>query len=174
MGGALGTDAEMKYVTSINDTKFEIDIQKDGTILVNGERRDVDFMPLGPALYSILAEHLSHELVIEERNDQIEVLMRGRLYATQVLDERAQLVAARRGGFAADSGEISMAAPMPGLIVAVPVEEGQEITAGQTIVILESMKMQNELKAPRDGVVQRIHVTAGQTVEQKKVLVTIV
>lgn len=164
----------MKYVTTINETKFEVDIQKDGTILVNGEKRDVDFLALGPSLYSILAEHLSHELVIEERSDTIEVLMRGRLYAAQVLDERAQLMASRRSGFAADSGEISIKAPMPGLIVAVPVVEGQEVSAGQTVVILESMKMQNELKAPREGTVQRVHVSTGQSVEQSKLLVTIV
>jgi biotin carboxyl carrier protein len=55
----------------------------------------------------------------------------------------------------------------------VTVEEGHEVTRGQTVVILESMKMQNELKAPRDGVVQRISVKSGETVEQNKILITL-
>lgn len=163
----------MKYVTTINEKKFEIDIQKDGSILVNGEKRGVDFLALGPAQYSVIMENLSYEVVVEERDDQIEILMRGRLYAGQVLDERAQLMASRQGGFAPEAGEIAIKAPMPGLVVVVPVEEGEEVTTGQTLVILESMKMQNELKAPRGGIVQRIHVEAGQSVEQNKVLVTI-
>jgi len=62
---------------------------------------------------------------------------------------------------------------MPGLIVSVRVEVGETVKAGQTVVILESMKMQNELKSPRDGVVQKVNVGPGQSVEQNKVLVTI-
>jgi biotin carboxyl carrier protein len=62
---------------------------------------------------------------------------------------------------------------MPGLIVEVPVEAGQDVEAGETLVILESMKMQNELKAPRAGKVHAVHVKAGENVEQNKTLVTI-
>lgn len=163
----------MKYVTIINDTRFEIEIEKDGTLRVNGEPRDVDFLALGPSLYSILMNHRSYELVIEEREGKYDVLMQGKLYSGEVLDERAQLLATRRGGLGTESGEISVKAPMPGLIAAIPVTEGQEVVKGQTIVILESMKMQNELKAPRDGIVQRISVQPGQTVEQNKLLVTL-
>jgi biotin carboxyl carrier protein len=163
----------MKYVTTVNNKTFEIDIQPDGSLLVNGEKREVDFRALGPSQYSILDEHMSYELTIEEREDAIEVLMRGRLYDVEVLDERAQLLASRSGGLQAESGEISIKSPMPGLIVAVKVDTGQEVKAGQTVIILESMKMQNELKAPRDGVVQSITVQPGQTVEQNKVLVKI-
>jgi biotin carboxyl carrier protein len=61
---------------------------------------------------------------------------------------------------------------MPGLVVAVLVEEGQAIKKGQVMLILESMKMQNELKAPRDGVMSRIRVKAGESVEQKQSLLS--
>src|SRR5512134_1347061 len=101
----------MKYVTTINGKTFEIDIQRDGSLLVNGERREVDFRAMGPALYSILMDNLSYELVIEEREGDIEVLLRGRLYSGQVLDERAQLMAARSGGMKMDSGEASIKSP---------------------------------------------------------------
>lgn len=164
----------MKYVTTINDKTFEIDIQQDGKLLVNGEPRAVDFRELSPTFYSIIMNHLSYELVIEERGDNnVEVLMHGRLYTTKVMDERAQLLAARTALLMADSGEIAIKAPMPGLVIAIPVEVGQEVKAGQTIIVLESMKMQNELKTPRDGVVSSILAEPGQSVEQNKVLVTI-
>ena len=163
----------MKYITIINDTRFEIEIEKDGSLRVNGEPREVDFLALGPSLYSILMDHRSYEMVIEEREGAYEVLMQGRLYTGEVLDERAQLLAMRRGGLGVESGELSVKSPMPGLIVAIPVTEGQEVKKGQTLVILESMKMQNELKTPRDGIVQRISVAPGQSVEQNKLLITL-
>ena len=163
----------MKYVTIINDKRFEIEIANDGSLTVNGEPREVDFLALGPSLYSILMDHRSYEMVIEEREGSYEVLMQGKLYTGEVLDERAQLLASRRGGLGSESGEISIKAPMPGLIASIPITEGQEVAKGQTLVILESMKMQNELKAPRDGIVQRISVQPGQTVEQNKLLVTL-
>jgi pyruvate carboxylase subunit B len=116
---------------------------------------------------------LSHNLVIEEREGEVQVLVRGRLFTSKVMDERTLLMAQRTGGGIADTGEASIKSPMPGLVVAVSIEVGQEVKAGQTVLILESMKMQNELKAPRDGVVQAVHVAAGQSVEQNKILVTI-
>jgi biotin carboxyl carrier protein len=164
----------MKYITTINDKKFEIEITNDGSVLVNGEKRDVNFLALGPSQYSVIMQTQSHEVVVDERNGEVEVLMGGRLFTGKVLDERAQLLSARRGGAVADTGEISIKSPMPGLIVAIPVSEGQEVKAGETVIILESMKMQNELKAPRAGTVSRVSVQPQQSVEQGKVLVTIV
>lgn len=163
----------MKYVTYINDKKFEIEIQNDGKLLVNGEAREVDFLTLGESLFSVLMNNKSYEIVMEEADGQYEVLIQGRLYTGQVLDERAQLLASRRSGMGADTGEISIKSPMPGLIAAIPVTEGQEVKKGQTVVILESMKMQNELKSPRDGVVGRIRVNPGESVEQKQTLLSV-
>jgi len=168
----------MKYVTILHDRRFEIEILPDGSLLVNGEPRTVDFLPLGDTLYSVIMDNQSYEVVIEQagpgKKNQVEVLMRGHLYSGEVLDERALLMALRRGGLEVDSGEIVIKSPMPGLIVAVPVSEGQAVEAGQTVIILESMKMQNELKAPRAGVVQRIAVKAGESVEQHKPLVVLI
>lgn len=164
----------MKYITTINDRKFEIEIQKDGSVLVNGQPRDVDFLELSSQLYSMIMNGRSLEVVIDEKQGHYQVAMADRMYEGTVLDERAQLMLSRRGLPDEGSGEISIRSPMPGLIVSIPVEEGQEVVKGQTVVILESMKMQNELKTPRDGTVQRISVAPGQSVEQKKVLITIV
>jgi biotin carboxyl carrier protein len=164
----------MKYQTTINGKIFEIEIDNEGGIFVNGEPRQVDFIPLGDTLFSMIRETDSHEVLVDlVEGSEYNVLIGGRQYNIDVLDERALLMGSRRGEGAGESGEVSIKAPMPGLIVEIPVAEGDEVTKGQTVVILESMKMQNELKSPRDGVVQRISVEAGQSVEQKKVLVTI-
>lgn len=161
----------MKYVTIINNEQYEIEIDNDGGILLNGEPRDVDFLNLGGSLYSVITQNKSLEAVIEDEENIIEVMMDGRLYETQVLDERALLMAQRRGGLGGGSGEVH--SPMPGLIVKVTVEEGQDVEQGTTVVILESMKMQNELKAPISGKIKAIIVVAGQTVNKNDLLIEI-
>ena len=161
----------MKYVTIIDDQNYEIEIDNDGAILVNGELRDVDFLNLGGSLYSIITENKSLEAVIDDDEGKIAVMMGGQLFETQVLDERAMLLVQRRGGLKITSGEVN--APMPGLIVIVTVEVGQTLAQGDTVVILESMKMQNELKTPVAGVVTAIHVEASQAVDKGDILVEI-
>ncbi len=161
----------MKYVTVIDDQSYEIEIDNDGAILVNGELRDVDFLNLGGSLYSIITENKSLEAVIDDDEGKIAVMMGGQLFETQVLDERAMLLMQRRGGLKITSGEVT--APMPGLIVMVTVELGQNVAQGDTVVILESMKMQNELKSPVAGVVTAIHVDASQAVDKGDMLVEI-
>ncbi len=161
----------MKYVTIINNERYEIEIDNDGSVLVNGELRDVDFLNLGGSLFSLITENKSFEAVIDDDEGRIAVMMRGRLFEAQVLDERAMLLLQRRGGQPSGSGEIN--APMPGLIVEVTVESGQTVQQGETLIILESMKMQNELKSPVDGVVGSIHVSADQAVNKNDLLVEI-
>jgi biotin carboxyl carrier protein len=62
---------------------------------------------------------------------------------------------------------------MPGLVISIPVSEGQQIEQGEVLVILESMKMQNELKSPRDGTVSRLRVEPGDNVEQRETLLSV-
>ncbi|MGJ3237695.1 MAG: acetyl-CoA carboxylase biotin carboxyl carrier protein subunit [Anaerolineae bacterium] len=162
----------MKYTTIVNNTQFEVEILNDGKILVNGEPHNVDFVSLEESLYSVIQNTKSYEIAIEEDRGAYEILMAGHLYEATVLDQRALLMAQRKGGLMAGSGEVH--SPMPGLIVDVPVKVGDSVTQGDTVVILESMKMQNELKAPRDGKVQTISCEAGQTVDKGSLLVNII
>jgi biotin carboxyl carrier protein len=171
MGRPLGEIAAMKYVTIINDQQFEVEIDKNGGVTIDGNHHSVDFLSLGPSLYSVITDAQSLQVVIDDVDGRYEVLMAGRLYEAQVLDERALLMAQRRGGLGGGSGEVN--APMPGLIVAVSVNEGDTVVQGQTLVILESMKMQNELKCPTDGTVTSIKVSAGQTVDKNALLLVV-
>jgi biotin carboxyl carrier protein len=77
-------------------------------------------------------------------------------------------------GMVAGQDEFHLKAPMPGLVVAVPVHEGQPVEKGEVLVILESMKMQNELRSPRQGMVARLRVTSGDRVEKKDTLLSVV
>ncbi|WP_420640602.1 biotin/lipoyl-containing protein [Candidatus Leptofilum sp.] len=165
----------MKYITTVNDQEFVIEIEQDNHIVVNGERYDIDFQHLPEAdVLSLLLDNRSLEAVVEARDDMWEVLTKGEVYTVKVQDERAYRLSKARGAAGDVAGEASMKSPMPGLIVAVPVSEGQAVQKGDKIIILESMKMENELRAPKDGVVSRIHVTQGASVEKDQVLAVII
>lgn len=164
----------MKYLTTVNGQKFEVELDKDGRLTINGETRQVDFHHISEALYSVLINNKSVEALVERHEGRYQVLIEGDLYEVEVLDERQQRLMSASSGFSAAQGEITIRSPMPGLIVAVRVSEGDQVRKGQPLVVLESMKMENDIKAPRDGKVERIHVEKGQTVEQNKALITLV
>lgn len=164
----------MKYITHIEDQEFTIIIDRDDRIVVNDQVFNIDFQKLSEGgMLSLLINNRSLEAIVEERDDAWEVLLQGELYSVQVQDERAYRLAKARGTAAEASGEAMVKSPMPGLIVAVPVEQGQTIKKGDQVIILESMKMENELRSPRDGVVLRVHVEQGASVDKDQVLVTI-
>lgn len=165
----------MKYVTKINDTEFLVEIIDEKHIRINDKVLDVDFQSVsGQPVYSLIIDGKSYEAYVSPDEENWQVLLRGRLYQAQVEDEREKRLRAASGGGASESGEFHLKAPMPGLVVAIPVEEGQQVKKGQVLLILESMKMQNELKSPRDGTIHRIKIQTGETVEQKQNLLTVV
>lgn len=164
----------MKYITTVEGKEYSVEVIDEKHVIVNGKLYEVDFEAVsGQPVYSLILDGKSHESYIARGDENWEVLLRGRLYPVTVEDEREKRLRAAAGGGVAESGEFILKAPMPGLVVAVPVSEGQEVKKGQVILILESMKMQNELKAPRDGIVQRIKVKAGESVEQKQTLLSV-
>lgn len=164
----------MKYVTKIDDKEFLIEIIDEKHIRINDQVLDVDFQSVsGQPVYSLIINGKSYEAYVSPDDDQWQVLLRGRLYHAQVEDEREKRLRVAGNAGAAESGEFHLKAPMPGLVVAIPVEEGEQVTKGQVLLILESMKMQNELKSPRDGIVQRVKIRAGETVEQKQTLLSV-
>jgi len=164
----------MKYITTVDDKDYLVEIIDEKHIIVNGKIYQVDFESVsGQPVYSLIVDGKSHESYVQQGDDNWQVLLRGRLYPVVVEDEREKRLRAAAGGGVAESGEFHLKAPMPGLVVTIPVAEGQEVKKGQVLLILESMKMQNELKSPRGGRIGRIRVKAGETVEQKQTLLSI-
>jgi biotin carboxyl carrier protein len=103
----------------------------------------------------------------------MEVLIMGDLYEVKVQDERVYRLMQARGEAGGVTGDVIVTSPMPGLIVVTPVAEGDRVKKGDKVIVLESMKMENELRSPRDGVVHRVHVSPGASVEKGQPLVTI-
>ena len=102
------------------------------------------------------------------------MLLLGSQYIFQVEDEREKRLRASLGGRIPENVDYHLRAPMPGLIIALPVSEGQEVNKGDVLVLLESMKMQNELRSPRAGKINRVRVKPGDSVEQRDTLLSVV
>jgi biotin carboxyl carrier protein len=101
-----------------------------------------------------------------------EIHHRGRSYRVEVADERSWRVRRAQGnGSAAAAGLEPLHAPMPGLVLRVDVEEGQEVAESQGLLIVEAMKMENELRARATGRVRRVHVAAGESVRRGDLLI---
>lgn len=164
----------MKYVTTIGERAFTVEVLDKGHVSVNGKVMDVDFETIsGQPVYSLVLDGKSYEAYVYEGEDELQVLLLGQQYPVTVEDEREKRLKGAAGGALAETGEFQLKAPMPGLVVAVTVQETQSVKKGEVLLILESMKMQNELKAPRAGKVGRVRVQAGDSVEQRQVLLTV-
>jgi biotin carboxyl carrier protein len=164
----------MKYITTIDNQEYTIEIVDERHIRIGDRLLQVDFESVsGQPVYSLILDGKSYEAFVSQGEEDWQVLLRGRLYPVAVEDEREKRLRAAAGGGVAESGEFLLRAPMPGLVVAIAVEEGQAVEKGQVLAILESMKMQNELKSPRAGKVERIRVRAGESVEQKQALLSL-
>jgi biotin carboxyl carrier protein len=164
----------MRYITTVEDKQFLVEIIDDKHVSVDGKVYEVDFESVsGQPVYSLIVNGRSHEGYVAQGEENWQVLLRGRLFPITVEDEREKRLRSAAGGGVVETGEFHLRAPMPGLVVAIPVEEGQAVKKGQVLLILESMKMQNELKAPRDGTVGHVRAKAGETVEQKQTLLSV-
>lgn len=164
----------MKYITTVSGHTYEIEINQNGRLTVDGVERLVDFQAMQESLYSLLLDHTSVEALVEERDGLLQVQFLGDMYEVTVTDEREQRLNAASSGFSVDAGEITIKSPMPGLIVAIAITPGQAVQVGDALIVLESMKMENQIKAPRSGTIGQIHVGPGDRVEQNKPLLTLI
>lgn len=157
----------MKYLVDVNGRTIEVTVDGDH-VVVEGRRLQAELraVPGTPLRQLILAEG-SAVLVMEPgAPGEWTVQDRGERFEVEALDERTRHIRSLVGAGRAHAGGGVLKAPMPGLVVRVMVEPGQQVVAGQGILVLEAMKMENELKAAGPGVVERIDVSVGQAVEK--------
>jgi biotin carboxyl carrier protein len=168
-------EVAMKYVTTIDGHEYTVDILDEHKVNVDGITYHVDFMAVGDQpVYSLLVDGKSFDAHVYPNEDTWQVIFLGSLYTALVEDEREKRLKAAMAGRVAEHEDFHLKAPMPGMVISIPVQDGQEIKRGDVLVILESMKMQNELRSPRDGRVIRVRVKAGDRVEQKETMLSVV
>lgn len=124
----------MKYYAMVDDKEYVIDVEPD-KLLVNGVEYEYDFQKLSEVgLVSLVINNRSLEAVVEERDGLSEVLISGELYSVHVQDERAYRLAKARGTVQSVTGEAAVKSPMPGIIISVPVSEGDTVAKGDKLI----------------------------------------
>ena len=161
----------MKYNVGVEGRDYQIEVQGD-KLLVDGQALDVDVRRIADLpLYSLLVNSESAEVSVEEAGRyHYRVMLGGELYSV-VVQPPGRIAAA--GRVRPSSADNVVRAPMPGLVASVSAAPGQEVKAGTVLVVLESMKMENPLMAPADGVVEQVHVHTRESVERNQPLVTL-
>jgi len=163
----------MKYEIVINGARRSVEFtpQTNGkaraTFTVDGRLVEADAVRLSRGAYSILLGGRSLEVTTEETSDGFLIRTNGREFQVEIIDPRSWR--RRRGAGIELEGRQQLIAPMPGKIVRVLVAAGQQVSAGQGLLVIEAMKMQNEIRSPKSGTVEKL-AREGQTVNAGEVL----
>jgi biotin carboxyl carrier protein len=151
----------MKLIVQIGSQQHQIDLTSPGA--------EVEEVETG--VYSILRDGRSYEIVVRDGLDgALDVHVNGNHYVARVSDPRK--ISRKRGGISLE-GRQNVLAPMPGKVVRLLVAEGDEVSAGQGLVVVEAMKMQNEIKSPKAGKIVAIAVAEGVAVNPGQVLLSV-
>lgn len=162
----------MAYMVSVDGVEFRVDVRReDGRFRVslNGEEVHVEVAHGQDSQLMLIVEGRPFAVVTESDN---QVLVNGEAYTVDVVDEQIKRMM-KASPQLAHKKELAVKAVMPGLVMEVNVQEGARVKVGDGLLIIEAMKMQNEIRSVRDGVVKKIGVTPGQTVNTGDVLLII-
>ena len=162
----------MRYHVVLAGRTLVVEISNEG-VSVSGQRVDAKFetIPDSP-VRSLLLNDASHRIVARSvGRGRWDLSVRGHRLSVAVIDERTRAISELTGAAAIPSGPKPVRAPMPGMVVRVEVAEGDQVSPGQGLLIVEAMKMENELRAETAGRVRRIHVAAGEAVTKDQILI---
>jgi len=157
----------LKYFVEIEGQTYEVELGPEGTH-IDKQQVDVDLKPNhGSHLWHLVLDGRSHTLGAHRRERGLwEIEIDGRRHRVRALDERRRAIRDLAGVAAVSHGPIEVQAPMPGLIIKVEVEPGDQVDVGQGLIVIEAMKMENEIKATSAGSVTSVRVAAGQPVDK--------
>jgi len=162
------------YFAEVEGKEYQIEILSESRVVINGTPHEIDIYTLKPgASCSLLVDGKSFEPTAFNENGDWEVLLKGRLFNVRVEDEIAKRLRLASSSTSQQTGKYVLLSPMPGLVIDIPVKVGAKVEKGDVLIILESMKMQNELRAPRAGIITRIQAVLNDNVERKEALLNI-
>lgn len=166
---AIGlTTNQVKYFVRIGAAQHEVEIDGESvTIAGQTVRAHVEDLS-GTPLQIVTVGKEAHRVLarLGQQRGQYDLSIDGYRFVVEALDERTRTIRELAGASARPAGPAHLLAPMPGLVVRVNVQEGEHVRAGQGLVVMEAMKMENELRATAAGIVRRVVVSPGSAVEK--------
>jgi biotin carboxyl carrier protein len=164
----------MNYIAEVDNLTFLVEVIDDHHVRFGERIIEIDLAALGgQPLYSLVIDGESYEAYVYPEENSWQVILRGNSYTVHVEDERDRKLKSARKLGDSQSKEFVLRAPMPGLIVDLPVQNGSRVAQGDILVILESMKMQNELTSPVPGTISNVKIKKGDSVDLKQILLHI-
>lgn len=165
----------MNYISRIENKEFKVCLEeKNGQLFTCVDAEQIPiylFSTNRPSVYSALIGNRSFEVEIIKNAADYHVFYRGNNLHIQVEDERLQQLQKFTGMKKTEIQQKELKAPMPGLIVAIEVQEGQAVKQGDGLIIFEAMKMENEIKAPFNTTIRKINVQTGAAVDKNQTLI---
>jgi len=161
------------YFGAIGGKEYRIEILDSGDLVIDGKGQSPSVKTLGHGRYSVLVNGRSISISVSGTGGERTFLVNGKLVPASVESERMRLLRKHTARSGEKSGALEIRAPMPALVSSVRVNVGDTVAAGQGLVILEAMKMENEIKSHRDGVVGKVLVSKGKSVEKGELLVVL-
>lgn len=156
----------MRYVAMVNGEEYTVAVEEGAMVDINGDRHSFRLEPIDSGvLFCLIVDDRPYEVFVEADGRGYAVTIDGNRYDVEVQEHYMRSLRDRLGEGAGETAEETVRSPMPGTVVAVPVDEGQTVHACQPLAILEAMKMEMEIKAPRRGVVSRMYVDVGDAVQ---------
>jgi acetyl/propionyl-CoA carboxylase alpha subunit len=162
----------MKYVVKVGDADVEVELDGDRAT-VNGEAVSARVVDVeGTPVRMVTIGDAVHRVVVRrgEGRGRYTLWLDGFRYEVEALDERTRSIRELSGAAAAPSGPAPLKAPMPGMIVRVAVQVGDRVTPGQSLIVMEAMKMENELRATVAATVKAVLAQPGTAVEKGALL----
>lgn len=167
----------MRYYATIAGKQIPVDVEsvqgRFRALTVEGQRYEVDWAPVGDGAASMMINERSYSVHYEEEgDDEVVVYLDSQVFPIEVANEQ-RFRLRRAASTLSTEGRQAVVAPMPGKIVRILVRLGDEVRQGQGLVVVEAMKMENELKSPKGGRVVELAAREGSTVEKSAKLVVI-
>jgi biotin carboxyl carrier protein len=138
---------------------------------IDGQRLEADAVEVSPGIYSVLIDGKSIEVRVEANRPELRVVANGKEYLASI--ENLRELKKNRAGTAQLEGRQNVLAPMAGKVIRSLVKAGDEVQSGQGLVIVEAMKMQNEIRSPKTGKIERVTVAEGQAVNPGDIVVVV-
>lgn len=162
----------MKYTVTVGGRSFAVEIDHDRLVWVDGHPLYVELEQVGGLpVYNLTLDEAGYVLFVEEGQGDYRVEVRGQIYPVEIQPQRPDLALQRIECPCSDGQCLSIRAPLPGHLVSLSIAVGDRVQAGQVVAVIESMKMQMELKAPDAGTVEAVHGPSDRDVRQGEELV---
>ena len=157
----------------VNNNSYFI-TKKEDQLLFNDESINYDIIELPDGTFNLIVDNISYLIKVLDKDTatgNLSLLINGRKFETTLQNKLAVLL--KSMGMEGGKKKLKeLKAPMPGLVLAIKISEGDEVEEGQDLLVLEAMKMENAIKSPQAGIIDKVHISVNEKVDKNHILIS--